>query len=65
MCCDKCSKLIALVVLVLGVLFLLKDFGVWAFWNISWYSAVLVVAVLAMFCTGACPMCKVEAKKKK
>jgi hypothetical protein len=46
--------------LVLGVLFLLRDFNVWNFWNVSWWSAVLVVygiTVLAQRSCGDCQAC--------
>ena len=36
-------KICSLVVLVAGILFLLQDLAVWGFWNISWYTVVLVL----------------------
>ncbi|MBW2965486.1 hypothetical protein KY342_00110 [Candidatus Woesearchaeota archaeon] len=41
-CCAICDtgicKGCSLVALIVGVLFLLQDLGIWYFWNISWYT---------------------------
>ena len=37
-------------VLVLGVLFLLRDWNVWDFWNIQWWTAAFVLVGLAGLC---------------
>jgi hypothetical protein len=42
-CCVGPAWLGPLVVLVIGVLFLLRDLNVWDFWNISWWTAVFVL----------------------
>ncbi|MFH1053479.1 MAG: hypothetical protein V1740_03620 [Candidatus Woesearchaeota archaeon] len=60
--CSKCGKLCALLVLVLGVLFLLQDLKVWNFWNISWYTILFLLMAICMFCKGYCPTCKTEGK---
>jgi len=40
-------KGLALVALIAGILFLLQDLGIWAFWNISWYTVGFIL-------TGIC-----------
>ncbi|MFC2133821.1 hypothetical protein ACFLTH_04330 [Bacteroidota bacterium] len=42
----ECPAWMAWVVLVLGVLFLLKDLGIWTFWDINWWTVVFVLAGL-------------------
>ncbi len=64
MLCEKCTRMCAVIVLVLGVLFLLQDLAVWNFWNISWYTAGFILAGLGALCSTGCPMC-VAAKKRK
>ena len=51
--------------LVLGVLFLLQDLGKWDFWNISWYTAVLIVVGVAHVASSKCADCEAVRKGKK
>ncbi len=48
--CPVCDtgvcKGFALVALIIGVLFLLQDLGIWAFWNISWYTVGFILVGL-------------------
>ena len=44
--------------LVLGVLFLLQDFDIWNFWNISWYTALFVVVGVGQLGSSKCPECE-------
>jgi predicted ferric reductase len=48
----KCPhhKAFGWVILILGVLFLLRDFNVWSFWNISWWTAAFILIGLGGFC---------------
>ena len=62
--CDKCMKMSAIILLVLGIVFILQDTGVWDFWNLSWYTVVFLFAGICIFCTGSCPECKALNKKK-
>ena len=50
-------KVSALVLLVVGILFLLRDFNVWDFWNIQWWSALFVLLGLGKLCKRACSCC--------
>lgn len=64
--CSKCSKMTAGILVVLGILFLLRDINVWNFWNISWWTALILLAGVTMFCSGGCPdCCAIEEKPKK
>lgn len=51
----------------LGILFLLRDLGVWDFWNIQWWTALILLAGLCGLgskgCCGSC--CEEEMPKKK
>ena len=47
-----CDKWVGWVVLILGILFLLRDFNVWNFWNISWWTAMFVVGGVAVLWGG-------------
>lgn len=67
--CGKCSNASGWILLVLGVVFLLTDFGVWTFWGISWWSALLVVWGLGKVCSAHChdcqACCSVDSGSKK
>jgi len=60
--CNRCKLLSGLLLLVLGVLFLLRDLGVWDFWNIQWWTALILLMGLAHFGTKFCPECKKVCK---
>jgi hypothetical protein len=40
-CCGH--KWVAIVVLVVGILFLLRDLNVWNFFNIQWFTVLFVL----------------------
>ncbi|MFC1723807.1 hypothetical protein ACFL0V_06720 [Nanoarchaeota archaeon] len=69
MCCTKCGKGMAAVLLLLGILFILRDLGVWNFFNIQWWTALFLVAGFAMLGMHCCPecreMCETKHGKKK
>ncbi|NQV09064.1 hypothetical protein HQ529_04390 [Candidatus Woesearchaeota archaeon] len=52
-----------LLALVFGVLFLLQDLGVWAFWGVNWWTVLFLLAGVGTFGTTGCPTCKAEKKK--
>ena len=56
--CKKCGMLAGALLLVLGVLFLLRDLGVWDFWNVQWWTALILFAGLAHLGTSNCPECQ-------
>ncbi len=66
--CKKCQGVSGFVFLLLGVLFLLRDFGIWGFWNIQWYSALFLWLGIAGLCMRTCKdcqaMCMPMAKRK-
>ena len=51
--------------LILGVLFLLQDFKIWNFWNISWYAALFVVVGIGQLGSSRCPNCEAIRSGKK
>ena len=51
--CKKCSKVSALIFLVLGV---------WDFWNVQWWTALFLLMGLCSFAMGSCPDCCQEMK---
>lgn len=51
-----CNKLWGTIIVVLGVLFLLQDLGIFAFWGISWYTAAFLIGG-AMALGGDCCCC--------
>ena len=65
MCCEKCTKISGILLLVIGVLFLLKDIGVWTFWNLSWVTVLVLLAGLVGLASGGCPDCKEARSGKK
>lgn len=56
-----------LLFLVVGVLFLLRDFAVWNFWNIQWWTALFILWGLGSLAMRSCPdcmaMCGMSKKK--
>ena len=67
--CDKCMKICGAIFLVLGIVFLVVDLGYWDFWNIQWWTAVLIAAGVGSLASAGCPDCKAirtggMAKKK-
>ncbi|NQU78802.1 hypothetical protein HQ545_03445 [Candidatus Woesearchaeota archaeon] len=56
--CEKCMKIGGIIILVLGVLFLLRDVGVWNFWNIQWWTVVFLFFGLTHIGHSFCPECK-------
>ncbi|MFH1401304.1 MAG: hypothetical protein ABIH41_07345 [Nanoarchaeota archaeon] len=45
-------------VLIVGVLFLLRDLTVWNFWNIQWWTAAFLIAGLGALGASCCKMCQ-------
>lgn len=52
MCC-KCKSTTGLIILAAGILFLLRDLGVWNFWNIQWWSIIFIVGGMIAMCKGS------------
>jgi len=64
--CNKCIKICGWTFLVLGILFMLQDFGIWYFWNISWWTALFVVMGIGSLASVKCPDCQaIKSPKKK
>jgi len=55
--CKKCMLFKGLLLLVLGVLFLLRDLNVWNFWNIQWWTVAFLLMGLTLFVVNKCPKC--------
>lgn len=56
--CKKCGTLCGVIVLIVGVLFLLQDLGVWRFWGLNWYTVLFLIAGIGMIGHATCPECK-------
>ncbi len=58
MVCKSCNcphhYVIAIVVLVVGVLFLLQDWAVWNFWGISGFTALFILAGFGLLMKRMC-----------
>ncbi len=63
--CQKCCKATSLLVLALGVLFLLVDWGVWDFWGINWWTAIFIVIGITCLAKSGCKECQAIMIKKK
>jgi len=55
--CPKCKTASGVLFLLLGLAFLLADWGVWGFWNISWYSALFVLMGVVSLAKCKCKDC--------
>ena len=49
----------------LGILFLLRDLGVWNFWNIQWFTALILLSGLCGLGKQGCGCCCEEEMPKK
>lgn len=56
--CKKCCNIMAWLFLVAGVLFLLVDLGFWTFWNIQWWTVVLILMGVCCMGKAKCKDCK-------
>jgi len=67
--CKKCMKIGGIIFLVLGLLFLLVDIGVWNFFSIQWWTVIFILMGLMTLGQNSCPDCQAmrmpEAKGKK
>lgn len=63
--CEKCCKVSAWIFLVVGVLFLLSDLGMWSFFNIKWYTALFVIVGLVGVAQGTCKACQAAGSSMK
>ena len=57
---EKCAGISSWLWLIVGVLFLLADLGVWN-WGISWWTAAFLVCGLMCVASSYCKRCQ---KKK-
>ncbi len=57
MCGCQHHKMFGWFVLLLGVLFLVRDFGIWNFWNIQWWSIAFILIGLGACCKCCGRMC--------
>ena len=60
--CEKCGKFAGVVLLLAGVGFLLVDLGVWTFWNVKWYTILILLGGLVMLGSNCCPECKLPER---
>ncbi len=58
MLCNKCSKSMGLLVLIIGIAFLLQDLKVWNYWGLNWWTLAFILVGLSAIASSACPMCK-------
>lgn len=65
MMCRKCMGMMGALALIVGILFALRDFGVWGFWGIQWWSAAFVIYGVKLLATRSCEeCCKLNGIKK-
>jgi len=63
--CPKCSGMSGVLFLIFGILFLLRDFGVWDVWNIGAWSVLFIIIGLAYWGSGHCKDCMAMSGHKK
>ena len=62
--CGKCHKVTAWLFFLVGLALLLVDFGVWDFWGITWYAAVIFVVGLTGVAQTFCRDCEMANKRR-
>jgi hypothetical protein len=55
--CGKCSRFMGVLVLLVGIMFLLQDRGIWNFFGLSWYTVAFVLAGAATLGKSGCRDC--------
>ncbi|MBN4049170.1 hypothetical protein JYT91_00985 [archaeon AH-315-M20] len=63
--CKKCMAITGVLFLVLGIIFLLVDLGMWDFWNIQWWTALFLVIGVVKLAMNKCPDCQAMKTTKK
>ena len=68
--CKKCIGVCGWIFLVLGILYMLTDFGFITFWKLNWWTALFLVVGITHLAMNKCPDCcamktDVKAGKKK
>jgi hypothetical protein len=61
--CSKCRSLTAWLLLLAGIGFLLADLGKWTFWNLQWYTVLILIVGFTSVGTSFCKDCKAMYKK--
>ncbi len=65
--CRKCTMGSAVLLLLLGAIFLSVDFGFWSFFGISWWTALFLVMGIVFLLKEQCDSCcdlRPKTKKK-
>jgi len=64
--CSKCTKIVAVLFLVVGILYLGQDYAWWDFWKLQWYTTVFLIIGIAKLGHSKCPNCQeiMSGKKK-
>ncbi len=63
--CAKCHRACGWIVFILGVLFLLRDFGIWDFWGVSWWTALFLVCGFGGIAQAGCKDCQAIMSRKR
>ena len=67
--CSTCKKMSGWTWLVVGLLFLLQDRGVWGFFGLKWWTVLFLLVGLGAVASSCCKDCQacgtVEAPKKR
>ncbi|MBI4139491.1 hypothetical protein HY483_00855 [Candidatus Woesearchaeota archaeon] len=56
--CHNCSRTGGIMLLIAGLLFLSRDLGLWDFWNVQWWSLLLILAGVAHLGMSHCKQCQ-------
>jgi len=62
--CKKCMAVCGWLFLVVGVLLLLKDVGVWTFWNLDGITLLFLLMGVGSLAKRSCGDCMSMDKKK-
>ena len=56
--CAKCTKVMAVILLIVGILYLGQDYAWWDFWKVSWFTAVVLILGIGKLANSKCPDCQ-------
>ena len=56
--CAKCTKIVAALFLIVGILQLGQDYAWWDFWKLSWFTTVFLIIGIAKLGHSSCRDCQ-------
>jgi len=56
--CPKCSKIVGMIFLAVGILYLGSDYAWWTFWKLQWFTSLFLIIGIAKIAHSKCKDCQ-------